>query len=323
MATPVVSGAAALLLQANPKLTPNMVKMILMYTAQQLPGFNTLEQGAGQINVEGAMRLARLVRSDLTATTAVGAPLLTAAAPAPQTTIAGWTFTWSQGVVMDKTFATGTNLITKYQKVYALGVLLSDGTVEAGGSMMSDGTFMSDGIILGDNLLVSSGSMMSDGSPFLSCGALMSDGTLMGDGAIMSDGTLMGDGALMNDGTMMSDVCVQATRAMIYGDNTQAMADVVEAGLAPNAPCGLAAAAASKSQVNLSWADNSSDESGFYVEKSADGQNYSQVSVPAGTKTYASTRLSAGKKYYFRVRAYNANGNSAYTATAYATTPTK
>src|SRR5919112_874212 len=125
MATPVVSGAAALLLQANPNLTPNMVKMILMYTAQQLPGFNTFEQGAGEVNLEGAMRLARLVRTDLTATTAVGAPLLTSSAPTPQTTVAGYQFTWAQGVVMDYTFATGVNLITKYQKVYALGVVLS------------------------------------------------------------------------------------------------------------------------------------------------------------------------------------------------------
>jgi serine protease AprX len=36
MATPVAAGAAALVLQANPKLTPNMVKAILMYTAQPL-----------------------------------------------------------------------------------------------------------------------------------------------------------------------------------------------------------------------------------------------------------------------------------------------
>ncbi len=50
MATPVVSGAAALMLQANPKLTPNMVKMILaMYSAQRIAGFNTFEQGAGSI----------------------------------------------------------------------------------------------------------------------------------------------------------------------------------------------------------------------------------------------------------------------------------
>jgi len=76
MATPVVAGAAALLLQANPALTPNMVKLLLMYTAQPLTGYNMLEQGAGEINIEGAVRLARQVRTDLTSSTPVGAPLL-------------------------------------------------------------------------------------------------------------------------------------------------------------------------------------------------------------------------------------------------------
>lgn len=38
MAAPQVAGTAALLLQANPRLTPNMVKAILMYTAQPLSG---------------------------------------------------------------------------------------------------------------------------------------------------------------------------------------------------------------------------------------------------------------------------------------------
>ncbi|HMF55691.1 MAG TPA: S8 family peptidase, partial [Pyrinomonadaceae bacterium] len=56
MATPVVAGAAALLLQINSTLTPNMVKVILGYTAQPLAGFNQLEQGAGEINLEGAVR---------------------------------------------------------------------------------------------------------------------------------------------------------------------------------------------------------------------------------------------------------------------------
>ncbi|MFN2415703.1 MAG: S8 family serine peptidase, partial [Pyrinomonadaceae bacterium] len=100
MATPVVAGAAALLLQANPRLTPNLVKSILMYTAQPLAGFNMLEQGAGQLNVEGAVRLARLVRTDLSAQTPLGAPLLTGAAPLPQSTISGETFAWSQGLVL-------------------------------------------------------------------------------------------------------------------------------------------------------------------------------------------------------------------------------
>src|SRR5947207_13438834 len=78
MATPVVSGAAALLLQANPKLTPNMIKMILMYTAGPLAGFNMLEQGTAELNVEGAMRLANRVRTDLPSSTTADSPMLTA-----------------------------------------------------------------------------------------------------------------------------------------------------------------------------------------------------------------------------------------------------
>ena len=76
MASPLVAGTAALMLEANPSLSPNLIKTVLMYTAQQLPNFNTLEQGAGQLNVDGAVRLAKLVRSNLTSTTALGEPLL-------------------------------------------------------------------------------------------------------------------------------------------------------------------------------------------------------------------------------------------------------
>src|SRR5438105_5059256 len=81
MAAPVVSGAAALLLQANPSLTPNMIKALLMYTAQPLAGFNTFEQGAGELNIEGAVRLAELARNDLGLFRTNGAPLLAAAPP--------------------------------------------------------------------------------------------------------------------------------------------------------------------------------------------------------------------------------------------------
>jgi subtilisin family serine protease len=59
VAAPVVSGTVALMLQANPRLTPNLVKAILMYTAQQYPGYRPLEEGAGFLNALGAVRLAR------------------------------------------------------------------------------------------------------------------------------------------------------------------------------------------------------------------------------------------------------------------------
>jgi hypothetical protein len=59
MAAPVVSGTVALMFQANPSLTPNLVKAILQYTAQPYPGYNALRQGAGFVNSLGAIRLAR------------------------------------------------------------------------------------------------------------------------------------------------------------------------------------------------------------------------------------------------------------------------
>jgi serine protease AprX len=60
MATPLVSGAVALMLQANPHLTPNLIKGILEYTAISKPGVSPLRQGAGFINVSHAVALAAL-----------------------------------------------------------------------------------------------------------------------------------------------------------------------------------------------------------------------------------------------------------------------
>jgi len=63
MAAPVVSGTIALMLQANPALTPNLIKGILQYTAQVYPGYKPLEQGAGFLNTYGAVKLARFYAS--------------------------------------------------------------------------------------------------------------------------------------------------------------------------------------------------------------------------------------------------------------------
>jgi serine protease AprX len=55
MAAAVVSGAAALLLSQNPALTPDMVKNLLTSTATPLPNTSTVMQGAGEINLRGAL----------------------------------------------------------------------------------------------------------------------------------------------------------------------------------------------------------------------------------------------------------------------------
>ena len=64
MAAPVVSGTVALMLQANPNLTPNLVKAILQYTAQQYDSYNVLRQGAGFLNTLGAVKLAAFYQAN-------------------------------------------------------------------------------------------------------------------------------------------------------------------------------------------------------------------------------------------------------------------
>ena len=63
MASPVVAGSVALMLQANPSLTPNLVKAILEYTAQLYPDYDSLTQGAGFLNTKGAVDLARFFKT--------------------------------------------------------------------------------------------------------------------------------------------------------------------------------------------------------------------------------------------------------------------
>jgi serine protease AprX len=57
-AAPVVAGTVALMLQANPTLTPNAVKAILQYTAEASDTYDPLTQGSGFLNARGAVGLA-------------------------------------------------------------------------------------------------------------------------------------------------------------------------------------------------------------------------------------------------------------------------
>jgi|KBSSwiStaDraftv2_1062776.scaffolds.fasta_scaffold82433_2 serine protease AprX len=59
MAAPVVSGTIALMLQANPDLTPEQVKAILQYTAQPYAAYDILTQGAGFLDARAAVEIAQ------------------------------------------------------------------------------------------------------------------------------------------------------------------------------------------------------------------------------------------------------------------------
>jgi len=91
----------------------------------------------------------------------------------------------------------------------------------------------------------------------------------------------------------------------------------------PNAPDNLAATAASASQINLAWSDNSDNESGFRIERCTGAGCTGFVAVAttaAGATSYSNTGLSASTTYRYRVLAFNAGGDSGPSNEAEATT---
>ena len=86
----------------------------------------------------------------------------------------------------------------------------------------------------------------------------------------------------------------------------------------------LTAAAASVSQINLSWTASTSSVglANYLVERcqGAGCANFAQIATPAGT-TYADTGLTTATSYSYRVRAIDTAGNLAtYSNVAGATT---
>ena len=63
MAAPHVAGAIALLAQANPTLTPDLIKRILVNTATPMPGFQEYAAGAGYLDVKAAVDAALQIRN--------------------------------------------------------------------------------------------------------------------------------------------------------------------------------------------------------------------------------------------------------------------
>jgi fibronectin type 3 domain-containing protein len=86
----------------------------------------------------------------------------------------------------------------------------------------------------------------------------------------------------------------------------------------PSAPENLVAESVSQTEIDLRWEDKSTNELFFRIERRKEGVDiWTEVGlVIKGTTSFSSTGLEPDQKYYFRVRAGNQGGESAYTNVA-------
>lgn len=107
-------------------------------------------------------------------------------------------------------------------------------------------------------------------------------------------------------------------------DNTASIVASFRGGAAepaPSAPTELVANAVSSAQINLTWTDNATNETGYRIERSLDGTSWStRATLGSNTTIFNDTGLTGATTYWYRVYAYNSTGNSANSNVVSATT---
>ena len=116
--------------------------------------------------------------------------------------------------------------------------------------------------------------------------------------------------------------------ARLHADDLAAVAEIYPSGSSnpppagPKAPTELAAKSVASTSVVLTWKDNSTDETGFRLERKVGSGKFNEVqALAAGVVEGTVNGLTAGTSYSFRVRAVNASGFSTYTNVVTVRTP--
>jgi hypothetical protein len=110
------------------------------------------------------------------------------------------------------------------------------------------------------------------------------------------------------------------------GDSTSNEVVAAPSAPPPAAPTTLVAALQTGPQVQLTWQDNATNETGFVIERATNGGAFAQIAAPGprtgtGSVSYTDTTVTAGNTYAYRVKAVNGSVSSAYSNTVTVTVP--
>jgi probable HAF family extracellular repeat protein len=127
------------------------------------------------------------------------------------------------------------------------------------------------------------------------------------------DTTAYTDAGVSTGNTYTYRVC--ATNGMgASGWTNEAAATTAPIDAAPTAPANLTAEVVSSARVNMSWTDNSDNESAFAIWRKVGPGEWTRIAVVGPNVTrYTDNSVSAGNSYTYRVRATNSAGASAWT----------
>ncbi|HET7694725.1 MAG TPA: S8 family peptidase [Vicinamibacterales bacterium] len=157
MAAAVTSGVVALALQAHeesragrwgaaPALTPNLVKGILQYSAITIDGADYLTQGAGQVNADGAVALARAIDTSRP----IGAAWL--GAIVPLSGIGGASYSWAGHVIYGDTVLAG-DVLAANNIVWSTNIVWGSALREGDNIVWGTALREADNIVWGTNIV--------------------------------------------------------------------------------------------------------------------------------------------------------------------------
>ncbi len=186
-----------------------------------------------------------------------------------------------------------------------------------------------------------SGTVPAGGVPVAAASATSTSGTIPLDVQFSSAGSLDPDGGTVTflwnfgDSTTSTDAnplktytspgnfVATLTVTDDEGLSSSATLNITVADVPPSAPVSLQATTVTSTRIDLAWTDTASNETGFQIERSTDGVNFTVLATRAANITaYSDTTVSGGVTYTYRVRATNSHGASSPSNLAAATTPT-
>lgn len=118
---------------------------------------------------------------------------------------------------------------------------------------------------------------------------------------------------------VVGDTYVYAAPAVgfpsIQVDSAWSNTALVGTGTPPAAPSNLITTTVTRSSVSLAWNDNSNNEAGFLIQRATNSgfsQGVTDFMVGPGATTFTDTTVAPNTRYYYRVLAFSATGNSAW-----------